>query len=114
MMEIIVVITIIAMIALLMLVNVDEKKHDKDAGKLDIYADEIIKNIERDGYITDETKFDIQKFIDGIEFSYVDISGTESRVEPGDRVLLRIEIYNKNLKGGILNRHNIFKEGIAR
>lgn len=101
-------------ITILIMVNAGEKGYDKDLGKIDMYADKVIESIERDGYITDEIKFDIESFIDGTGFDYIDISGTESQVESGDRVLLRIEVYNKNLRGGILNRNKISKEGIAK
>lgn len=114
-MELILFIPLLLMAVLLLIISFSTTKSSEDGYKnLDLYADRVIEIIEEDGYITDEVKFDIERFAEENSFRYTEISGTENKVEPGEKVQIKIEVYNKNLRGGTLTHYKIFKEGISK
>lgn len=78
------------------------------------YAKEIIAKVEEDGYISDEVIFDIEKFANDEGYNKVTVDGSLTKVESGERVLLKIEMYKEKGNGRKYQNFKILEEGIAK
>lgn len=78
------------------------------------YADTVIKEVEEEGYISDRLKHEAEEFISDKPFKYISLEGTEEKVESGEDVYLKVEIYNQSSRGGRVESLKTLREGVAK
>lgn len=91
-----------------------ENKIETREESLESYAKEIIVEVENDGYISDGLLFDIEKTANDEGYDNVDVDGSLSKVESGERVFLKIEAYKEKSNGKRYQNVKILEEGIAK
>lgn len=83
--------------------------------KVDNFLDDVIPYVEKEGYVSGNVRYKIEEYIDqNTSYSQVDIDGTDSKVDKGKPVTLRVSVSSTNLKGGVVSSEKFFKKGIAK
>lgn len=83
--------------------------------KINQHLDQVIEVVAEDGYITENTTFEIERFIDDLtSYDWVEIEGTLTKVDSGEDVNLIVTMGSNGLFGGKGDTNKFFKESIAK